>query len=143
MQTKIKILMCPCDKEYFLAYEVPVLEMKKTFDCNCIRPHRTFVYCGKQHPYARDSINLIGKECNCKFKDPCARCWFCCLVVRLLNRRVEKICLEEMPNFTSYRVTSIETYLESIHCDSFFWFNGECVLLDLDNPLYTIPARTD
>ena len=135
--------MCPCYKEYFLAYKVPILEMKKAFDCKCTRLHRTVVYFCKRHPYGHDSINLIDKECKCKIKDPHARCWFCCLVVRLLNRHVDKMFLEEMPDCMSYRVTPIEAYLESIHCDSFIWFNGECVQFDLDNPLYTIPGRTD
>ena len=135
--------MCPCYKEYFLAYKVPILEMKKTFECKCTRPHRTFVYICKQHTYGCNSINLTDKECNCKTKDPRARCWFCCLVVRLLNCCAEKNCLEEMSDSMSYRVTPIEIYLESIDCDSFIWFNGECVQSDLDNASYTIPVSTD
>ena len=143
MQTNIKIFMFPCYKEYFLAYKVPILEMKKAFECRCARPHRTFVYVCKQHTYRCNSTNLTDKECNSKIKDPCARCWFCRLVVRLLNRCAEKNCLEEMSDSMSYRVTPIEIYLESINCDSFILFNGECVQSDLDNAWYTITASTD
>lgn len=48
-----------------------------------------------------------------------------------------------MPEFLSYRVVPIKPYPDKINGDPFFWFNGECVMLDLDNPFYLVPAQTD
>lgn len=124
---------------FFLSYNIPIIEISKGFDCKCQKHHQTFVYFCKRHPYA---TRILYEKCKCVDRPPGAKCPFCCFVICILNIRAFKICLEELPDFMSYRVVPIENYLAQIKLDPFVWF-GEFVRMSLDDPLHIVPIQTD
>ena len=131
MQIRTKLVMC--------SYNIPIVEIKKTFDCSCKKPHKTFAYSCARHPYGH---SLPCERCQC-INRAYAKCPFCCFVICCLNIQAYKVCLEEMPDFMSYRVVPIEKHLETLQTDLFIWFDVDFVRITLDNPMHIVPAETD
>ena len=68
----VKILMCPCYKDYFKQYEVPILRHLIHFHCKCKgKDHEMFIHFCGSHPYGTTipSIverNVVEKKCFAK-----------------------------------------------------------------------------
>ena len=71
----IKILMCPCNKDYFMQTNVPVIKHLCHFHCKCEeKVHEMFVHCCSCHPFGTTIFNIVNthgtveNRCFCKKK---------------------------------------------------------------------------
>lgn len=120
MLIRTKIVMCPSYKKHFLAHNMPFVEIKKDFECTCKKPHETFIYFCKCHPYGD---RPPYKRCECVNSAPSSRCPFCYFLKCCLNERTYKVYLEKLPDFMTYRVTQIDKLLKKIPFNPSIWFD--------------------
>ena len=149
----VKILMCPCYKDYFKEAEVPILKHSIHFHGKYEEEdHEIFVHFCGSHPYGTTLPNVVEpndvveKKFFCKREHASRLCKYCIQIRYSLNFRCHKICLEKFPDFMLPRVKSFSDYLKQLDCDHFFYFDKDknTIAISLDNPLMDkIPSRTD
>ena len=96
----LKILMCRCYKEEFLAKGYEYKKKIIHFHCKCDKGHSYYVLFGKEHPYSDDFGLFVprgGKSCTCKKGLAHQICGFCSSTQYLLNFKSFKICVGKLP----------------------------------------------
>ena len=100
--------MYPCYKDFFYPITFPSLKFRGALSANVKSIIRLLFAFAKgtrmEREYGTRNVNVST---------------FCCFIVCSFNVRVFKICLEELPDFMSYRVAPIESYLAQIKLDPF------------------------
>ena len=149
----VKILTCPCTKDYFIQTGVPVIKHLVHFHCKYEeKKHEMFVHFCCGHPFGSTTLNIIdsngdvNNKCFCGKKKSHELCQMCITILYSLNFRVHKICLEKLPDFMKPRVKTLNEYLGEINCDTFFYWDrkNSRVEISLDNPqMPKITAKTD
>ena len=147
----VKILMCPCNKDYFL-------EANHSYDKHLIHFHckreekqdEIFVHFCRAHPfgitiaYVTDPDDVAEKTCFCERRSVNGICQRCIAISYNLNFKCHKFCLEKVPDFMKPEVKVLDRYLKKLHAVSFFYFENNRVEISLDNPeMEKIAAVTD
>ena len=98
----VKILMCPCYKDYFKDGGHPYIKHLIHFHCKCKEDdYEIFVHFCSLHPWGTtilsmtDSNGNFQKKCFCRSQHANEICQHCIAVRYSLNFRCHKICIDK------------------------------------------------
>ena len=149
----VKILMCPCYKDYFKAEGHPYIKHIIYFHCKYDQDHKNFVHFYSSHSFGTTIPAITGytgtikKKCFCDKEHANSICQYCCSIRYSLNFLCHKICVEDSGYFRDFlkkhKVTPLDKYLKKLPCEPFFYLENNRIIVSLDNPEYFVPHKTD
>ena len=136
----VKIIMCPCYKDYFKAEGHPYLKHLIHFHSKCDQDHEIFVHFCEMHPFSTTltPVTVTRKKCFCDIEDANTLCQYCCSVRHSLNFPCHKICVEDSEYFREFlkrhKAIPLNDYLEKLPFKPFpnlFYFSKPWYARDL------------
>ena len=129
--------MCPCYVGYFHEEGNEYVKKLCHFYCKCKDDHQYFVHTCKSHLCIYKRLDGMQLNCTCKDLGPYEIFNFWVQLKYLINFRVYKICMKNIPANISQHLVPLNNYLknELTKCEQFFYFFNQKVNIKLDNPL--------